>query len=660
MRDPEERRDGRAGRQAASGLALLALLASCAERPAVPTTYGLAPGDLRVYEIEHGTVSRADLRALFEETGPAGPGSSPAAPGGPRSFRTLLRGRLLLTVLESGPDGFLFAYRVEDPRVEVQVEGQDATGQAAVTAALLGRETFAMLDSRGRLRGVLLPPQTDQMTKGFILALLSRTQFVLPPRTGSEAAAWTAEEEDPNGRYRARYEASSSFAGRSVRAFPKGAAAFRKTKVAYLPAGAANEALLRRLPTVVEPAGAIEMLFDTKGGGLEAAAGEETERITVSGREVARVESRFSLRRVGGGTVPSSELVALREAFRWHRTSNDLVPLTMALSEEESEQAIQRTALGPATIESLTADLAAAEAAGRKPELDLYLKFKALIYLQPEVSADLGERLAAAPAASVTGDVIGGALGAVGHPQAQAALAKALLARREEPEFAVGLIQALSQVRFPAGAAERALRDLAAGPGGENLRAAALLGLGTMSRSLKETDPVRAERIAEDLVALLTPSQTETSADIVLKALGNSGSTRALPVMRKYVSSGSARLRASAAAGLRFDDSVEADRILTSVLTSDEDALARTSALLALGFRQPTAATAEAHIRALSRDESEAVRLAALNNMGSWADGFPGVLAAIRRAAEEDGSESVRKTAADILSRREKDNAERR
>lgn len=646
-------------RPAASWLALLALFATCAKRPPVPSGYGLSPGDRRVYEIDYRTASKADLRVLFEGRDPAGTGASPAALAEPRSYKTLLRGRLVMTVLEKGPEGLLCAYRIEHPQLELELEGNESPVQAGTIATLLGRETFARMDPKGRLRGVLLVPQADSMTRGFVLALLAKTQFVLPadPRPG--ATTWTAEEEDPSGRYRARYESGASFEGRNVKSFPEGLAAFRKTKETYLPAVAAAKPLLARLPTAVEPSGATEMVFDANGGFLEASAGSETDRVTVSGREVARVESRFSLRRVGGGTAPPSERLALLEAFRWRRTAGDFIPLTMALSEEESELAIQRTALGQATFESLKADLTAAETAVRKPALDLYLKFKALIYLHPEVAADLGEALAAAPAESVTRDIIGGALGAVGHPEAQAALAKALLSRIDGPAFAMGLIQALSQVRFPTGPAVRALQDVAAGAGDESLSAAALLGLGTMSRSLKETDPVRAERIAEDLIATRRPSMTERAMDVLLKAMGNSGSDKAIPLMREFIEHGSARLRASAAAGLRFVDSGEADPILAGILASDEDALVRTSALLALGFRKPTAETAEAHIRAVSQDASEAVRLAALSNLGNMTEEFPEVLAVIRRVAEEDDSESIRKTAANILSTRGGDNKKR-
>ena len=634
------------------GLPVAAFFASCAQQPPVPPEYGLSPGDRLVYEVDYRTASKTDFRVLFDGDDAAAAGATPAPPAGPRSYGTVLRGELVVTVLERDQGKLLCSYEVEHPRVELDIEGSHAPAQAETTAALVGRETFAEMDPRGRLLGVLVPLQADRMTQGFILALLAKTQFVLPadPRAGSRV--WTTEEEDPNGRYQGRYEAGASFEGKGVRALSKGLVPFRKTKERYFPAEPVGKQLLPRLPAVVRPSGETEMLFDAKGGFLEAAAGSETERVTVSGREVARVESRMSLRRTGRGAVTSSEHLARLEAFRWRRTVGDFIPLTMAVPEEESEQAIQRTALGQATLESLRAELATAEAAGRRPNTDLYLKFKALVYLHPEFSADLGEQLAEAPATSVTRDIVGGALSVVGHPEAQAALAKAIRSHGNEPGYVLGLIEALAQARFPTESSERTLRDIASGPPEEIVHAAALFGLGTMSRNLKETEPVRAERIVGGLLASIGPPMTERGTDTLLKALGNSGSGKALPVLMEFVKNRSGRLRASAAAGLRFVDSGQADSVLATVLASDEDAQVRMSALLALRFRKPAEETIRAQIQAVSRDEAEAVRLAALTNLGSIVGEFPEVLPVIRRAAEEDDSASVRKTAANILSMR--------
>ena len=67
------------------------------------------------------------------------------------------------------------------------------------------------------------------------------------------------------------------------------------------------------------------------------------------------------------------------------------------MSKEESEANIERTELRTATLESLLADLANLESSsGEKNEAPLYLKFKALIYLNPESSAALGKILAIA------------------------------------------------------------------------------------------------------------------------------------------------------------------------------------------------------------------------------------------------------------------------
>ena len=649
-RNPGSVRDRWIGRAAGTGLVFLAILATCARRPRLPAEYGLLPGDRLVYETDYGTISKADFRALFESADPAASGASSAQTAGAQSYRTRLRGDLVMTVLERGPERLLCAYRIDHPRIELDIGGEDAPAQAEATAALVGRETFAEMEPGGRLLRVLVAPQTDSVTRGYILALLSKTQFVLPADARLGALLWTAVEEDPNGRYLARYETGASFEGRSAKGLPRNLAPFRKTKDGYLPAGSAGKALLPRLPTVVEPSGATEMVFDLRNGFLEAAAGSENERVTVSGKEVARVESRLSLRRLRGEKALPSELVALLEAFRWRRTVGDFIPLTMALSEEESELAIQRAALGQATLGSLMAELAEAEAAGLKQNTGLYLKFKALVYLYPEASADLGKRLADASASSIARDIIGGALSTVGHPEAQAALTEVIRSHRAEPGFIMGLIQGLSQVRFPTESAEKTLGDIAAGPADESVYTAALYGLGSMSRNLKATDPGRAGRIVEELLALMRPSMTEKATDTVLKALGNSGSDKALPVLMDYTRHGSWPLRASAAAALRFVDSGQADTVLETVLGSDPDAVVRRSALLALGYRKPTAETVRAQIRALSQDESEAVRLAALNNMANMAGGFPEILDVIRRAAKEDVSESVRQTAGNILS----------
>lgn len=633
------------------GLALLALFALRSKQPRVPSEYGLSPGDRLYYEINYRTTSKADFRVLFEGADSAEDKAKPSPSVEAQSYGTFLRGELVMTVLERRPDRLLCSYKVAHSSVKLEIGGKKVPAQAETIAATVGRDVFAEMTPRGRVMGVLIGPQADSMAQGFILALLAKIQFVLPEVSWSGENAWKVEEEDPNGKYLARYETSESFEAGSVKDRSRNLASFRKAKEKYFPAESGGKTLLPRLRAVVQPEGATEFLFDAKGGFLEALNGSETERISVSGKEVARVESRMSLRRLRGETVPTSEYLTLLEAFRSRKAVADFIPLTMTISEEDSELAIQRTALGQATLESLTAELRMLEAEGRRQDTNLYLKFKALVYLHPEACPDLGKLLAGASSVSIARDIVGGALTAVGHPEAQDAIAELIRSRRNEPGFITGLIQALSQVRFPTESAEKTLRDIAVGPADEHVNTAALFGLGSMARNLKEADPERAERLVDGLISLIRPPMTERAMDTILKALGNSGSDKALPVFEEFTKHSSSSLRATAAAGLRFVDSGQADSVLATVLASDAEDSVRTSALFALSFRKPTGETLKAHIQVVSQDESEAVRLAALNNMGNMVGEFPEALAVIRRVAKEDSSENVRNTAANILLR---------
>jgi HEAT repeat protein len=298
---------------------------------------------------------------------------------------------------------------------------------------------------------------------------------------------------------------------------------------------------------------------------------------------------------------------------------------------------------------SLLADLRAAVEAGRTRDTGLYLQFKALIFLQPEVCPSLAEVLERSAPDGLTADVVGGALGVVGHPEAQAALASALLARRDDPAFVSRIVPFLTMARRPADEAERVLIDLAESQAGADVHSAALFGLGTMARNSRDSDPGRGDRIAARLLSRLRDPMPEAEADLVLKALGNSGSAKALPTLAEYAKDPSAGLRAAALVGLRFVDAPEADGLLAEALRSDPEASVRIASLQAFSFRQSTGETVKAQIGALAGDLSESVRVAALRNLGKSIGAFPEALEAVRRAAENDASENVRKAAAAIL-----------
>jgi hypothetical protein len=613
-----------------------------AGRPA----YDWTPGARLVYHIDFETSSTADLRALFEDPLPQGAGA-PAAPSPEASFtRTSLRGKLYILITEAGANEVVCAVRFAEPSVSVELGTSRVPDLERSAAAALTRQFFVKMTPTGRVLGVLLDPGTDDLTRGLVHALLSKMQTVLPGRGGRVARSWEAGEDGPNGAYVAVYR---------VRGRPaKGLGRFVKVKLPYQVPGSGRTSLFESLTVTARPSGELAIAFDLKSGRLQEARGHETESLAVADKEVARIESRIDVRLIAAEEGSSSELAALRLALDQARPARPFVPLTISISGEESERTIQRSALGEATLGSLLADLRAAVGEGRTRDTALYLKFKALVFLQPEVCPSLAEALEGSGPDSLTADVVGGALGVVGHPEAQAALASAILARRDDPVFVSRTVPFLTMARRPTDAAERALIDLAESRAGADVRSAALFGLGTMARNSRDADPGRADRIAARLLARLREPIPEAEADIVLKALGNSGSVKALPTFAEYARGRSAGLRAAAVTGLRFVDASEADHLLIEALRSDPEASVRIAALQAFSFRRPTGGTVKAHIGALTGDPSESVRVAALRNLGKMIGEFPEALEAVSRAADDDASESVRKAAAAILAGRKK------
>lgn len=607
------------------------------DRPA----YDWTPGARLVYLIDFETSSTTDLRALFEDPPSRDAGAATVPSPAASSTRTRLRGKLAISVMEAGADEVMCAVSFAEPNVSIEIGMSRVPDLEASAAMDLTRRSFVRMTPDGRILGVLFDPGTDDLTRGFVHALLSRMQTVLPGRAGRRARRWEAEEEGPNGPYVAVYRAQ----GRPA----EGIERIAKTKMPYQVPGAGRTSLSESLPVTARPSGELTIAFDLKSGRLQEARGQETESLAVADKEVARVESRIDVRLIAAEEGSSTELAKIRLDLDAARAVRPFVPLTISISGEEGERAVQRSALGEATLGSLLADLRAAVEAGRTRDTGLYLQFKALIFLQPEVCPSLAEVLERSAPAGLTADVVGGALGVVGHPEAQAALASALLARRDDPAFVSRIVPFLTMARRPAEEAERVLNDLADGPAGADVRSAALFGLGTMARNSRDSDPGRADRIAARLLSRLRDPMPEAEADIVLKALGNSGSEKALPTFAEYAKDPSAGLRAAALVGLRFVDAPEADGLLAEALRSDPEASVRIAALQALSFRQPTGGTVKAHIGALAGDPSETVRVAALRNLGKSIGAFPEALKAVRRAAENDASENVRKAAAAIL-----------
>jgi hypothetical protein len=322
-----------------------------------------------------------------------------------------------------------------------------------------------------------------------------------------------------------------------------------------------------------------------------------------------------------------------------------------ATSEEAGERAIHAAELGEATLESLLAGLAKAESAPDHRNDRLYLKFKALIYLHPESSVEIGKILAQAGAESFTMRTLTAALGAVGHARAQQALVNALRARPQDNAALRLFIPALGEASRPTPLAEAALRDLAfdsSNSSGRETAAMAQLALGAMAQTLATTAPERAKSLVERFLKELVSASSEQAIRQWLLVLGNAGADQSLPAIARFTDHPSPTLRAAAVSSLRWIEAGRADELLAKALTSDPEATVRAEAAAALSHREMNAATFEAQKRAFQTDKAVNVRLTLLRNLWRAQGTFPEARKLVEAAAKDESKE-VRKQAQAIL-----------
>ena len=131
------------------------------------------------------------------------------------------------------------------------------------------------------------------------------------------------------------------------------------------------------------PSGEMEATVDTRRGRLLALWGSESALVTMEGKEVGNTETILDLELLREEKADDlSDLLRLQ-------ARRELAGLGMALvsqnSAEAAEMTLQRSQLGQQTIDRLLVELEKAEKAemGTADETNLYLKFKALVYLQP-------------------------------------------------------------------------------------------------------------------------------------------------------------------------------------------------------------------------------------------------------------------------------------
>ncbi|MRG91476.1 hypothetical protein [Polyangium spumosum] len=468
--------------------------------------------------------------------------------GGETFVKTYLEGRISFLPI---PGTNLWEARLVDVSL-------DASGGETPTMADLRRPILLAHDEEGRLVGVRFDPRTDSPSRLLLTSLVAATQY-----TRGKGAAWSADELDGSGVYRADYER-------------EGERVIKRHKQGYV---RMHEGL-----TPLTAEGALRITVDEEGR-IESASAREASRATRK-TALGEVEGTLevSLRLVDRGEATSAEIAAARLLAFDHEEPRMAAPKRdRSTSRRDMDE---RRAAGHDLAE-LRAAFAETDGLPRDKVGERRAKLihtaGALFRVSPEEAIEAGKQLAASDVTDAEANFLAGALAAAGTEEAAHALAETLTSA--EATIEAQRQSAVSLALLPVADADT-VAALSKGAESEDpaLQNLSTMALGSEARTLAANgdvgeglDPVA------DLLARYTSATDDATRDMLLAALGNSGDPRAFEVIRGALAS--PRLAPTAAYALRFVPIPEADTLLHALATSSTEAVVRQAAYRAAFFR---------------------------------------------------------------------------
>ena len=633
--------------QSTPGTAAAASPAAGSQHSGVPgLAYKLVAGKTAVYQLHYESNAHADFRVLFQNQKPQAPAQSSSLV---YTVSAELNGQWVETIVDADTSRFRTLYVLRNGKARLMVNDRDQAAQAETIVANLARGIVVERSPDGKALAVYMNPATDKVSSDFALSLFGETEFLLP--AGGGTSTWQSHEEDPTGAYSARYQilGSASPADRSGQN-PARTVAIRKTRLQYL-LEPSESSLPGQTPMRKQaiPSGSLEAHFDPESGDLTSLSGTGTQDTIIEEKKVAHSVTTVGLSRIAEKAAAQEELTELRHVAGFLEDAGSRLSLYTKPSPQEMQQSIQRTQLGEETLESLLQQLDAVEASKTSSDqTELYLKFKALVYLHPESCGRLGGLLANASAQGPTFAILTRALGSIGNAQAQAALVAAINARPGDLVAVSNLIPTLAETPDPSVAAEAVIRQLSTGPADDSISATALLALGSMAHGLAKKSPARSSKIVHDLLRQTTVNQPEGHTHDLIEALGNTQSAVAIAALTAFTKNPAPQLRAAALDALRFMRSPGVDGLLLKGL-GDADGTPRLEAAYALSYRKMTAESFAAQKKALLADDNEKTRAVLLSNIWKSQQQFPEARVLVKSSADHNPSEYVSKLAKGML-----------
>jgi HEAT repeat protein len=275
----------------------------------------------------------------------------------------------------------------------------------------------------------------------------------------------------------------------------------------------------------------------------------------------------------------------------------------------------------------------------------------ALCEINPEACQMTAARVRS-PQSKLDADVLLGALSSADSPAALSALSELAANQDLEPSLRNSALTHLALHEAPTEETFDTLKQVASGPD-PDLAGTATYALGAAARHANDAADSgvqeRARDTIRDLNARFDSAESAEDRSFLLGALGNAGDRSALGRIESALSDPDPRVRAAAAAALRFIAGPEPEALLARLMVGDPDPAVRRAALSAAAERAPSEVLLSAATSELLAAGEIDVRLEAIRVVArSLPD--PKALDALDRVSQSDPSEDIQTAARQALS----------
>ncbi len=546
-------------------------------------------------------------------------------------IHTELRGHWSVTVVGVEEEDVHFAAALGQPQFTM-TPAEDRRALNATRRALAGRYYFTA-DSSGAVRETHFPRDLDPMARSLLKSVVVAFQMTVLDLSDD---SWQAVEQTLDGEVEVAY-----------RRLPGTEGGFARRPLRYKWVAGLSGLVPVAEVGAYTVTGSAEFHLDSEGM-LIRRIGQESLRIAPDGGLMAVEQNRSARMRL----LRRAEAPELARDFK--RDLASLVTSTIADVErlEADPGLIDRAWVDGASLATLLAALDAA-AEGKKGVSEraaIIPRLAALLRLEPHVAVEVEAAVRADAEADAARTLIA-ALSSAGTPEAQRALMNLghdELMPKETRLRAVGLL-GLSRSPIPeSGGALVEWMEM----DDVDLAETAALGLGNHLKRRREHDGSLCEADTADvlqrLIEALEVARTPEERALYLKALGNTGSPRAVPAIIAQLTTQDVSVRAAAIWALRFMPGAEVEAILVEALLADPALAPRQAVVAAAAFRSLVPLGPALNEMARSHPD-KMLRLDIVHLLGVSKDRYPPGLTTLAWVAERDPAPDVRQAARNAM-----------